>query len=117
MAETPWWAALGAAAVLGTGTAFIASSVPVRRSRVVGSRGYRIKGHRKTEVVANFRKAGDEYDVEWDFPYGLRSESGALFEVDPDLYPRDIHGFRSLEHAQGYADIEMARLPWFSRHG
>lgn len=114
MAETPWWAAAGAAAVLGAGAYYLTTAVPSRHTKTVTSRTYRIKGRRRTEVIANIVKAGDEYGVEFDFPYGLRSERGDLFEVQPALYPEDAFGFGSIEEAGAYADGQMARLPWFS---
>lgn len=119
MAETPWWAAAGAAAVLGAGAYYITTAVPSRRIRTVygPSRMYRIKGRRKTEVIANVIKEDGGYRVEFDFPYGLRSERGDLFEVPPELYPEDASGFDSIEQAHAYADDQMARLPWFSVRG
>lgn len=115
MAETPWWAALGAAAVLGTGTYLAAGTVPRKRD-VVGSRAYRIRGRRKTEVVALVVHDGERFGVEWDFPNGLRSAEGRIFEVPLDLWPENMFGFASVRHAEAYADGQMERLPWFSAY-
>jgi hypothetical protein len=118
MSETPWWAAAGGAALLGTGAFLAIRPVGKGRRILAASKAYGIKGKRKTGVVANIVKQDGQYSVEWDFPYGLRSAEGRIFEVPLNLYPENASGFTSLDHAMAYADGEMERLPWFSsRHG
>lgn len=116
MADTPWWIAAGAAAVLGVGTALAASSMP-RALETVTRRSYRIKGRKNTEVTAHIFHDGTQYTVVFEFPYGLRSKKGDVFEIPPDEYPENGSGFRSIKETLVYADGQMDRFPWFSVSG
>lgn len=104
------WLYLGGVAVggilIGTQAASIFSkSEPIYTS--IG-RPYRVRKHRKTEVLAGiYVNHNGKFVVDFEVPYGFRTEDLTLdFDLEPDPSPE----FDRIEDAAKWADDQMERI-------